>query len=108
MIALTDWLEYAYWEGFDDAINYYPDLMATELQRLELPELAAALVTARQVSETIRKQYPENTLKAYIAYSNECNQDKNYRRAEAYLDTHQSLIVERLFDWVGGHATQFP
>lgn len=110
VIALTDWLDYEYWEGLTYAIRYYPDLMAAELRTLQLPELAAALQTAWQICEETREQYPgwDDDFKSYLAYSNAYQQNPVYRQAEDYISANQQLITEHLFDFIQNHTDQFP
>jgi hypothetical protein len=104
---LIDWLDYEYWEGLSDAINYYPDLMAAQLNALELPKLAIALKSAWYISVECVKKYKEGTVGNFLAHRNTFQMDKDYKQAGHYFAANRHLMVERLFRFIKTHADQF-
>jgi hypothetical protein len=102
LLVVKEWLDYEDYEGFDYAIYFYVDIVATQIEtQLLLPEIAGYLRTGRVRSDEIIEQYkPKRPRKKPFHVSNVINIDDEFVKNRDGFRRNRAVVIDRLYDLV--------
>ncbi|AMR29118.1 hypothetical protein A0257_19825 [Hymenobacter psoromatis] len=109
VVVLSEWIEYADYEGFDYALCFWPDEVAGVItQQLRLPEVASYLWVARHRQEHFWASVKTNDQQQAFRAASLLARDPAFRAAEQGFDQSRQLLLETLYDYVQERVTEFP
>lgn len=109
LLVVKEWLDYEDYEGFDAAIYFYPDIVASQIEtQLLLPEVAGYIHAGKVRSDQIIEQYkPKRPGKKPFHVSNVINVDAEFMRNESGFKESRAVIIDRLYELVVNNIGEF-
>ena len=109
LLVVKEWLDYEDYEGFDDAIYFYADIVAQQIEeQLLLPELANGLRIARKLGDELFEQHKrKGSAKKLPLVSSQLNENPVYISSRNRFKNSRLLLIDRLYDLVVNNVDQF-